>query len=450
MDILVIGSGGREHAFVKTLKRSEKVKKLYCAPGNGGIAQDAECMALGSPDEIVTFCTNEAIDLVVIGPEQPLVDGLADDLRAANITVLGCSKAAAQLEASKDFTKKLCDEAGLPTSAYATFDNAADAKDYVAKQAMPIVLKADGLAAGKGVIIAQNIAEADAALELIFGGKFGAAGSKVVIEEFLYGEELSFFALCDGERAIPFGSAQDHKAAYDGDKGPNTGGMGTYSPAPIMTDALQTRIMDEIVNPTLNTMKKRGTPFSGILFVGLMVKDGAPKLVEFNVRFGDPETQVVLTRLQDDLAEVFYNAAKGKLPETPATFMDDAALCVVMAAKGYPESYAKNTEIKDVGKAELIDGVTVFHAGTKVEGDTLLNVGGRVLGVTAVAANVTQAQAKAYRAVDAIDWKDGFCRRDIGWRAVEREQEAKPLTGDERTEALVQRGYGEAKAGGAS
>ena len=450
MDILVIGSGGREHAFIKTLKRSEKVDQLYCAPGNGGIANDAECITLNTHDEIVKFCTNEGIDLVVIGPEQPLVDGLADDLRAANIAVLGCSKVAAQLEASKDFTKKLCDEAGLPTAAYATFDNIDAAKAHLKTQNMPIVLKADGLAAGKGVVIAHTKEEAATALDDMFGGKFGAAGSKVVIEEFLEGEELSFFALCDGERTIPFGSAQDHKAAYDGDKGPNTGGMGTYSPAPIMTEALEKRIMEDIVHPTLHTMAQRGTPFSGILFVGLMVKDDMPKLVEFNVRFGDPETQVVLTRLQDDLADIFYHAAQGKLPDTPARFSSDTALCVVMAAKGYPESYAKHTEINNVEQAELIDGITVFHAGTALKDDILLNVGGRVLGVTAVAGNVTQAQAKAYRAVDAIDWKEGFCRRDIGWRAVKRERKNSPLTQKERTEALVQQGYGEAKAGGAS
>jgi phosphoribosylamine---glycine ligase len=423
MNILVMGNGGREHAFVKAFKKSPKVKAIYCASGNGGIAEDATCVTLGSHEDIIAFCRKHGIDFVVIGPEQYLVDGLADDLRAAHITVLGCSKSAAQLEASKDFTKKLCDEAGLPTAAYATFTNASAAKSYVDTQSLPIVLKADGLAAGKGVVIAQTHAEAHTALDEMFGGKFGEAGKKVVIEEFLYGEELSFFALCDGERAIPFGSAQDHKTAYDGDKGPNTGGMGTYSPAPIMTDALEKRVMDEIVNPTLRTMKARGTPFSGILFVGLMVRDGVPKLVEFNVRFGDPETQVVLMRLQDDLAEIFYNAARGALPETPARFVADAALCVVMAAKGYPDDYVKGTEINHIAEAASMDGVTIFHAGTKVENGKLLSVGGRVLGVTATAPTVTAAQAKAYRAVDAIDWQEGFCRRDIGWRAVVREQQ---------------------------
>lgn len=424
LSVLVIGSGGREHAIIKSLLRSSKLGTLYCAPGNGGIADDATLVALNTTDEIVDFCQKEPIDLVIIGPEQPLVDGLSDALRAQDIAVFGCSQAAAQLEASKDFTKQLCDEAHIPTAAYATFDNADEANQYCASQSLPIVLKADGLAAGKGVIIAQTHAEAQQALDEIFGGKFGNAGHKVVIEEFLNGEELSFFALCDGTHAISFGSAQDHKAVYDGDKGPNTGGMGTYSPAPIMDAALEKRIMREIITPAIDTMKERGTPYHGILFAGLMIQNGTPKLIEFNVRFGDPETQTVLSRLQNDFLDICYQAAQGSLPDKTLDFSSDTALCVVMAAKGYPSDYAKGSEIRDVGKAELIDGVTVFHAGTARKGDRLLSNGGRVLGVTATASTVTQAQAKAYRAVDAIHWQDGFCRRDIGWRAVEREQAA--------------------------
>lgn len=418
LKLLVIGSGGREHAIIKSLKRSEHVDALYCAPGNGGIADDATCITLASNDDIIKFCHNEGIDLVIIGPEQPLVDGVSDVLRAKNIRVFGCSQAAAELEASKDFTKKLCDEAGLPTAAYDTFTDGAAAKTYVASHSMPIVIKADGLAAGKGVIIPHTLQEANDTIDEIFGGKFGAAGNKVVIEEFLEGEELSFFALCDGERAVPFGSAQDHKAAYDGDKGPNTGGMGTYSPAPIMTDALQARIMDEIINPAIMTMKKRGTPYSGILFAGLMIKDNAPKLIEFNVRLGDPETQVILTRLEDDLAALLYHAAEGTLPEGERNFSQDAAVCVVMAAKGYPASYEKNTEIRNLDEAEALDNVTIFHAGTKRDGDKVLAISGRVLGVTATGATVKDAQSTAYQTVDTIDWPESFCRRDIAWRAI--------------------------------
>ncbi len=418
LNILVIGGGGREHAIVKALKRSPRCAALYCSPGNGGIQDDATCLTLDTPDAIANFCINEGIDLVVIGPEQPLVEGLSDFLRAKHITVFGCSQAAAQLEASKTFTKMICDEAAINTAWYGSFTDAAQAQAYLKDHPLPVVLKADGLAAGKGVIICQTHEEASTTLEEMFAGKFGEASRTVVIEEFLEGEELSFFALCDGDKAFSFGSAQDHKAAYDGDTGPNTGGMGTYSPAPVMTDALETRIMDDIVTPALQAMKARGTPYQGILFVGLMVKDGTPRLIEFNVRLGDPETQVILTRLESDLAALLYDAAQGALPDTPLQFSQQAALCVVMAANGYPGAYQKGSVIGGIDALQQADDLAIYHAGTKQEDGRLLAHGGRVLGVTALGATVREAQQRAYEAVDAIDWPDGFCRRDIGWRAV--------------------------------
>jgi phosphoribosylamine---glycine ligase len=419
--ILIIGSGGREHAMVKALKRSPHVAFLACASGNGGIAADALCVTLPTKEAITEYCTAEAIDLVIIGPEQPLIDGVSDYLRESNILVFAPSQTAAQLEASKAFTKILCDEVGIPTAGYAAFTDAAAAKAYSTTHPLPIVIKADGLAAGKGVVIAQSHAEAEACIEEMFAGKFGDASKKLVIESFLQGEELSFFALCDGVRAVPFGSAQDHKTAYDGDVGPNTGGMGTYSPAPMVTDALEGRIMRDIITPAVEGMAKRGTPYQGILFAGLMIEDGVPTLIEFNTRLGDPETQVILPRLQEDFALLCFNAARGGLPASPLTFSKDAALCVVMAAKGYPESFEKGTEIHNLAAAETMPYVTVYHAGTTRQGDKLLATGGRVLGVTAIAATVREAQTRAYAAVDAIDWKEGFCRRDIGWRAIAKE-----------------------------
>jgi phosphoribosylamine--glycine ligase len=418
MNILVIGNGGREHAIIHALQRSPRTAALYCASGNGWIAADAVCVTLPTHEEVADFCQAKAIDLVVIGPEQPLVDGLSDYLRAQDILVFAPSQAAAQLEASKAFTKALCDETGIPTAAYASFTDAAAAKAYLATHALPIVIKADGLAAGKGVVIATTHAEALATADEMFAGKFGDASKKLVIEAFLDGEELSFFALCDGKTAVQFGSAQDHKTAYDGDKGPNTGGMGTYSPAPMVTPELEQRIMQEIILPAVEGMAKRGTPYRGILFAGLMVKDGAPTLIEFNTRLGDPETQVILTRLQEDFAMLCYDAAQGRLPDAPLRFTDDAAVCVVMASKGYPEDYVKGTEIRNLEAASALPNVVVFHAGTTLSDGKMLATGGRVLGVTATGATVKEAQTRAYAAVDIIDWSEGFCRRDIGWRAV--------------------------------
>lgn len=421
MKILVIGSGGREHALCWALARSPSKPQLFCAPGNAGIADVATCLPLKNADDIISFCGKEDIALVVIGPEQPLVDGVSDALRAANIPVIGASQAAAQLEGSKDFTKKLCDKYNIPTAAYATFGEAEAAIAYVHSQGAPIVVKADGLAAGKGVTVAMSVDEAIRAIDECFSGRFGEAGARVVIEECMIGEEASFFALCDGEHAIEIGSAQDHKRVGDGDTGPNTGGMGTYSPAPVMTPAIRKEVMEKIIIPSVKGMKADGIPYEGILFAGLMItKDGA-KLIEYNCRFGDPEAQVVLPRIKGDLAQMLLQLATQGLGDMTIELADDAAVCVVMAAKGYPGDYVKGSAIRGTDKAATLDGVMVFHAGTQREGDTLLATGGRVLGVTAVATSIEAAQAQAYKAVDTIDWPEGFCRRDIAWRAFNRE-----------------------------
>jgi phosphoribosylamine--glycine ligase len=422
MNILVIGSGGREHALCYALAKSPLADKLYSLPGNGGIHKVAEAAPVDADDfvAIAEFCKNEDIGLVVVGPEVPLVDGITDILESAGLKVFGCSKAAAQLEGSKEYMKDICKKYNIPTASYESFDDAASAIAYVKEQGAPIVVKASGLAAGKGVVVAQDEEEAIEAINEMFGGKFGDSGKIVVIEEFLDGEEASLFALCDGEQAILFGSAQDHKAVGEGDTGPNTGGMGTYSPAPIMTDEMNDKVMDLIVNPTMQAMKAEGAPFKGVLFAGLMIKNGEPKLIEFNVRFGDPETQVLMPLLESDLAELFLAAAEGNLAGKSVKLSDKAALCVVMAAKGYPAAYVKNTEIQNLTEAEAAEDVIVFHAGTKLEDGKLLSSGGRVLGVTAIGENVVQAQAKAYAVVDKINWPEGFCRRDIGWRAIER------------------------------
>jgi phosphoribosylamine---glycine ligase len=418
----VIGSGGREHAIIKTIKRSPRCGRLYAITGNGGIAEDAICLSLSTHEEITHFCKEQAIDLVIIGPEQPIVDGLSDYLRTQGIRTFAPSQAAGQLEASKSFTKHVCDEGNIPTASYAHFTNEQEALTYIASHPFPIVIKADGLAAGKGVVIAQTPEEAQQTIKEMFAGKFGDASRQIVIEAFLQGEEVSFFALCDGEHAVPFGSAQDHKTAYDGDTGPNTGGMGTYSPAPIMNEALEQQIMDHIIFPTLTVMKQRGTPYTGILFAGLMIENNHATLIEFNTRLGDPETQVILTRLQDDLLALCFNAANGQIPSASVHFSNDAALCVVMAANGYPNEYQKNTIINGLENVKTMPYVTVFHAGTtRQEDGTLIATGGRVLGITATGANVTQAQQRAYAAVDTVIWRDGFCRRDIGWRAIARE-----------------------------
>lgn len=422
MNILVIGSGGREHALTWALKKSPLAEKIYIAPGNGGTKTLAESVLLdiGTHQNVVKFCQERSIGLVVIGPEAPLASGLADSLAAAGIPVFGPGKAAAQLEASKGFTKRLCDKYNIPTADYQEFTDAAQAKAYVTKNGTPIVIKADGLAAGKGVIIAMNEAEAFQAIDDILGGKFGSAGASIVIEEFLEGEEVSFFALVDGTTAVTFGSAQDHKRVGDGDTGPNTGGMGTYSPAPVFTASLEQQVMQEIILPTVKGLQAEGTPFKGILFAGLMITTKGPKLIEFNVRFGDPETQVLMARLKSDLVPLFLACAKGELAGKKVELLDHAALCVVMAAKGYPEDYLKGTEICNLDQAEKIPDVIIFHAGTKCTDNTYYANGGRVLGVTGIGKTVMEAQKKAYHAVDTIDWEGGFCRRDIGWRAIQR------------------------------
>ena len=424
MNVLLIGSGGREHALAWKLSASPLLTKLYCAPGNGGIAEVAECVPLPVADHtaVIRFCADNAIDLVVVGPEVPLVAGLVDDLTTAGIKCFGPKQAAAQLEGSKGFTKDLCREFDIPTAAYGRFTDAASAKTYLDKQKLPIVIKADGLAAGKGVTIAATRTEAEAAIDACFAGVFGKAGSEVVVEEFLEGEEASFFALCDGTTALALAAAQDHKRVGDGDTGPNTGGMGAYSPAPVITPAMSARVMDEIIRPTVDAMVKRGTPFKGVLFAGLMMTAEGPKLIEYNVRFGDPETQVLMLRLKSDLLPALLATADGVLDTFDLRWHDDTALTVVMAANGYPGPPEVGTEINGVDSAAAVEGVEIFHAGTRRDGDRLLAQGGRVLNVTALGKSVGEAQARAYTAAGLIDWPGGFYRHDIGWRAVEREK----------------------------
>ncbi len=420
MNILLIGSGGREHALAWKIAASAELAKLWCAPGNAGIAREAECIALDVADHaaVVTFCKANKVDLVVVGPEAPLAAGIVDDLAAAGIKAFGPSKAASQLESSKGFTKDMCKANNIPTAAYERFKNAAAAKAYVHAQGAPIVVKADGLAAGKGVVVAMTLAEADAALDALFS----SAGAEAVIEEFMEGEEASFFVLCDGEHALPLATAQDHKRAFDCDKGPNTGGMGAYSPAPVMTDAMIARTMDEIIRPTLRAMQDKGMPYKGVLFAGLMITAEGPKLIEYNVRFGDPETQVLMMRMMSDLVPALMAAVDGELQHFDLRWYPQSALTVVMAAKGYPGDYVKGTVISGLDEAGSLEGVEIFHAGTKSDGTRILANGGRVLNVTAIGDNVGQAQRRAYQAVDRIQWPEGFCRRDIGWQAIKREQ----------------------------
>ena len=423
MNILLLGSGGREHALAWKLAQSPKLSKLYCAPGNAGIAQVAECVALQVTDHagILDFCKSNDISYVVIGPEGPLVAGLADELQQAGIGAFGPSAYASQLEGSKGFTKDLCAEFNIPTAAYKRFSEAEPAKAFLDEMSLPVVIKADGLAAGKGVIIAETRDQAEQAIDDCFAGSFGKAGHEVVIEAFLEGEEASLFALCDGQTAMLLGTAQDHKRVGDGDTGPNTGGMGAYSPAPVMTQEMIDRTMSEIIVPTLAGMHSRGYPFKGILYAGLMLTQEGPELIEYNVRFGDPECQVLMPRLKSDLLELMLAASDGALLEHDAEWSNECALTVVLAAKGYPGSYEKNTVIEDIDKAEAKNAL-VFHAGTAKDGDTLLATGGRVLNVTAIATTVSDAQSRAYDAVNSIKWENGFCRQDIGWRAVEREK----------------------------
>jgi phosphoribosylamine--glycine ligase len=424
MNVLLIGSGGREHALAWALRASPLLTKLYCAPGNGGIAEIADCVPLAVADHtsVIRFCKDNAIDLVVVGPEAPLVAGLVDDLATAGIKAFGPRQAAARLEGSKGFTKDLCREFGIPTAAYGRFDNVGAAKAYLKGRRLPIVVKADGLAAGKGVLICATSEEAEAAVEACFSGAFGKAGAEVVIEEFLEGEEASFFALVDGKNVVPLVAAQDHKRVGDGDTGPNTGGMGAYSPAPVMTEAMTRRTLDEIIKPTVRAMQARRTPYQGVLFAGLMITADGPKLIEYNVRFGDPETQVLMMRLKSDLLAALVATVDGVLDNFDLRWREEAALTVVMAANGYPGPPQLGTEIKGLGIAAKTEGVEIFHAGTRREGDSFLANGGRVLSVTALGRDVAEAQARAYAAIAKIDWPGGFCRKDIGWRAVAREK----------------------------
>jgi phosphoribosylamine--glycine ligase len=422
MNVLLIGSGGREHALAWKLAASPLVDALYCAPGNAGIAREATCVALDSADHaaIIAFCQDKRIDFVVVGPEGPLVAGLADDLEAAGIKTFGPSARAARLEGSKGFTKDLCARFAIPTARYATFTDRTAARAYVEQHGAPIVIKADGLAAGKGVVVAETLDEALSAVDFMFEGGLGSAGAAVVIEEKMIGEEASFFALCDGTHALALASAQDHKRVGDGDTGPNTGGMGAYSPAPVMTAAMTRRVMDEIIQPTLTGMAELGCPFRGVLFAGLMITAEGPKLIEYNVRFGDPECQVLMLRLMSDLLPALMASRDGVLKDFDLRWYDETALTVVMAAKGYPGAYAKGTIIDGLERAAALPDVEIFQAGTAMQDGKTIATGGRVLNVCGLGKTVRDAQQAAYAAVDAIDWPEGFCRRDIGWQAVAR------------------------------
>jgi phosphoribosylamine---glycine ligase len=424
MQILLLGSGGREHALAWKIAASPLVTKLWCAPGNAGIAREAECIALdvANHSAVIDFCKANAVDLVVVGPETPLAAGIVDDLASAGIRAFGPSKQASQLEGSKGITKDLCTEFGIPTGAYRRFDNATDALAYVKAQGAPIVVKADGLAAGKGVVVAMTLREAEDAIAMMFEGAFGAAGAEVVIEEFLSGREVSFFALCDGATAIPLASAQDHKRVFDHDQGPNTGGMGAYSPTPFVTPEIHDQSMARIILPTVAGMKSRGMPFRGVLYAGVMLTEQGPKLFEYNVRFGDPECQVLMLRMMSDIVPAFLAACDGQLKSFDLRWYPEAALTVVMAAKGYPGDYAKGSRIDGLDAAAGVDGAEIFHAGTVAKDGQILANGGRVLNVCALGKNITEAQARAYQAVDRIQWPEGFCRRDIGWQAVEVEK----------------------------
>jgi len=421
MNILILGGGGREHALAWAVMQNPKCDKLIVAPGNAGIAQIADCAALDIENgaAVVAFAEENAIDFVIVGPEAPLAAGVADRLREAGLLVFGPNQAAARLEASKSFTKEICDAAQAPTAGYGHFTDAEAAKAYVREQGAPIVVKADGLAAGKGVIVAETVDQALEAIDDMFGGEFGAAGAEVVIEEFMEGEEASFFVLCDGETVLPIGTAQDHKRVGEGDTGPNTGGMGAYSPAPVMTDAVTQKALDEIVKPTMAEMAKRGAPYQGVLYVGLMIKDGQPRLVEYNVRFGDPECQVLMLRLGAQALDLMHAAAEGRLSEARVNWADDHAMTVVLAARGYPGAYEKGTEIRGLDALPETSFEMCFHAGTVERDGRILANGGRVLNATARGATLAEARARAYAIADAVDWAEGFYRRDIGWRALD-------------------------------
>ena len=423
MHVLVIGSGGREHALCWGVARSSLATRLSCCPGNGGIANLAECVDISVEDfdDIVAHCHRETVDFVIVGPEVPLVGGLVDRLEQEGILAFGPNRRAAILEGSKVFTKSLCRKHNIPTAAYGVFQDIDEARAYIQDRGAPIVVKADGLAAGKGAIVCETTEEALSAAENVLGGQFGDAGKEIVVEQFMVGEEASFFALCDGRNALPLATAQDHKAVFDDDKGPNTGGMGAYSPAPVMTEEMRQKTMERIILPTMRAMEQDGRSFKGVLYAGLMITERGPQLIEYNVRFGDPECQVLLARWQSDPLAALIAAAKGQLAGYEVTWSERAAITVVMAAKGYPGEYAKGSEIRGVEAAEAAIGVSVLHAGTVRDGDRLLANGGRVLGVTAQGADIREARDRAYQGVDAIDWPDGFSRRDIGWRALDRD-----------------------------
>jgi phosphoribosylamine--glycine ligase len=423
MRILVVGSGGREHALVWAIAASPLVEKVYCAPGNAGIAEEAECVPIGADDlrGLVGFAKEARIDLAVIGPEAPLVAGVVDRLEEAGIRTFGPRQEAAALEGSKGFMKDLCARYGIPSAAYGRFADAARAKAFIRERGAPIVVKADGLAAGKGVVVAQSVAEAEAAVEAaLIEGRFGKAGASVVVEEFLAGEEASVMALVDGANFLVLPSAQDHKAAYDGDRGPNTGGMGAYSPAPVLTPALEREVCERILAPTVEAMRSEGRPFAGVLYAGLMITADGPKLLEYNVRFGDPECQALLVRLKSDLLPALIAARDGQLGFFDLRWHDEPSLCVVMASQGYPGDYRKGSEIRNLAAAAQEPGVTIFHAGTAEKDGRLVAAGGRVLDICARGPSLAEAQGRAYRAIEAIDWPEGFCRRDIGWRALRR------------------------------
>ncbi len=420
MNILILGSGGREHSLAWAVMQNPKCDRLIVAPGNAGIAQIAECASLDIENggAVVNFAEANAIDFVIVGPEAPLAVGVADRLREAGVLVFGPSAEAARLEASKSFTKEVCDASGAPTAAYARFTEAAPAKAYIKEQGAPIVVKADGLAAGKGVIVAMDEQTALDAIDDMFGGAFGGAGAEVVIEEFMDGEEASLFVLCDGENILSIGTAQDHKRVGEGDTGLNTGGMGAYSPAPVLSAEIEARAMDEIIRPTMAEMKRRGAPFQGVLYAGLMIKEGQPRLVEYNVRFGDPECQVLMMRLGAQAMDLMHAAAEGRLDETRVNWADDHAMTIVMAANGYPGTYEKGSVIKGLDNLPEDSSNMVFHAGTKAVEGQIQAVGGRVLNVTARGATLQEARDRAYAMVDGVDWSEGFYRRDIGWRAL--------------------------------
>ena len=420
MKILVVGGGGREHSLIWAISQNPKCTEIFCAPGNAGINTIAKQVTLNimKPAEVVAFSRKNNIDFVVIGPEAPLIAGLSDALKKEGVLTFGPSKASSMLEASKSFTKEICNLGDIPTAMSKTFYNLEDAQNYLKNCKFPIVIKADGLAAGKGVIIAESNYAAIDAVKTIFCGKFSTAEDPIVIEEFLEGEELSYFVLTDGKTLLPIGSAQDHKRAFDGDKGPNTGGMGAYSPAPLLTKELEEKIVSKIIKPTIAEMNSKNSPFVGVLYAGLMIKDGNPKLIEYNVRFGDPECQVLMVRLGGQILDVLLDCAEGKLDQSKINWAEDSAISIVMASKGYPGEYDKGTIIRNISTAEKIEGVVVFHAGTKNNNGEIVANGGRVLNITCRNRNLELAKKNAYKAIALIDWDDGFYRRDIGYRGL--------------------------------